>query len=188
MPSPIQVRFVSRNEHKLEEAKAILAPLNVAVTANLHTIEELQTNDTEKLVKDKALKAFQLLGEPLFVEHTGLYLNEMNGLPGGLTQIFWDTLLADRFSELFGQTGRNGVSARTVIAYVDGKRFHLFYGDVNGTIAPTQRGPRDFQWDCVFIPEGHDKTFAEMGSFKNSISMRKKALDQFAKHFGSGAK
>ena len=58
-------------------------------------IEELQTIDTDKLVRDKAIKAFEHLGEPLFVEHTGLYLNKLNGSFGGLTQIFWDTLLAD---------------------------------------------------------------------------------------------
>lgn len=188
MTTPIQVRFVSRNPLKLEEAKTILAPLGVSVAATLHTIEELQTENTERLVKDKALKAFQFLGEPLFVEHTGLYLDDLNGLPGGLTQIFWDTLLADRFSQLFGQKGRNGVVAKTLIAYIDGKKFYLFSGEVKGTIASAPRGTTDFQWDCVFIPDGHAQTFAEMGALKNSISMRKKALDHFAKHFASGAK
>ncbi|MBZ5505303.1 MAG: non-canonical purine NTP pyrophosphatase [Acidobacteriia bacterium] len=95
MKSSIEIRFVSRNSHKLEEAKAILAPQGVIVSPDLYTIEELQTDDTKRLVKDKASKAFQRLGELLFVEHTGLYLDELNGLPGGLTQIFWDKLEAD---------------------------------------------------------------------------------------------
>jgi XTP/dITP diphosphohydrolase len=188
MPNPIELRFVSRNQHKLDEAKKILAPLGVSVTATLYTIEELQTNNTDRLVKDKALKAFRHLGEPVFVEHTGLYLDELNGLPGGLTQIFWDTLEADRFSELFGQKGHNRVLARTVIAYIDGKRVYLFSGEVGGTITCPPRGTKDFQWDCVFVPDGHDKTFAEMGDAKNCISMRKKALDQFASHFTKGPK
>ena len=185
MANPIEIRFVSRNPHKLEEAKTILGPLGVSVIADQFAIEEIQTDNTEKLVKDKALKAFERLGEPVFVEHTGLYLDELNGLPGGLTQVFWDKLLADRFAELFGKDGHNVVTAKTVIAYVDGKRFNLFYGEVKGTIASPPRGSRDFQWDCLFVPDGHDKTFAEMGPLKNSISMRKKALDHFAKHFVS---
>src|SRR5258708_6919794 len=97
-----RLRFVSRNRFKLDEAKAILDPLGVFVLPVEKAIEELQTKDTKALVRDKALKAFEYLGEPLFVEHTGLYLNYLNGLPGGLTQIFWDNLQADRFSELFG--------------------------------------------------------------------------------------
>ena len=40
------------------------------------------------------------------------------------------------------------------------------------------RGNRDFQWDCVFQPDTYDKTFAEMGEQKNTISMRKIALEK----------
>jgi XTP/dITP diphosphohydrolase len=131
------------------------------------------------LVRDKALKAFEYLGEPLFVEHTGLYLDYLNGLPGGLTQIVWDRLEADRFAQLFGTTD-DKVLARTVIGYVDGKKCHFFEGEISGRISSQPRGPRGFQWDCVFVPEGFDKTFAELGDKKNEISMRKQALDKFA--------
>ena len=177
-----EIRFVSGNQQKLDEARAILEHLDIVVSPLKYSIEELQTIDTERLVRDKALKAFKQLGEPLFVEHTGLYLKELNGFPGGLTQIFWDTLLADRFAALFGKSGHNQVTAKTVIGYIDGKRFNLFQGEVHGTVAETPRGNRDFQWDCVFVPDGHDKTFAELGDVKNQISMRKLALDRFAGH------
>ena len=50
---------------------------------------------------------------------------------------------------------------------------------MSGTLAPEPRGDPS-QWDCVFIPEGSDRTFAEMGERKNEVSMRRKALDQFA--------
>jgi XTP/dITP diphosphohydrolase len=182
MTPTLEIRFVSRNSYKLEEARKILAPLNLVVSPVQYAIEELQTIKTQALVKDKALKAFEHLGEPLFVEHTGLYLDQLNGLPGGLTQIFWDELKADRFSELFGSPGRNKVAAKTVIGYIDGKRFWFFEGDVQGTVASSPRGPGGFQWDCVFVPDGYSETFAELGDKKNDISMRKKALDKFAAH------
>ena len=51
-------------------------------------------------MKDKTLKAFVRVGRSLFAEHTGLYLAHLSGLPGGLTQSFWDTLEADRFAEM----------------------------------------------------------------------------------------
>ena len=46
-------------------------------------------------------------------------------------------------------------------------------------------GPEDFQWDCVFIPDGSTMTFAEMGTDKDNISMRRKALDKFAAHLNA---
>lgn len=176
----LEIRFLSGNKFKIEEASQILERAGVSVVPVNAKVEELQTEDTSRLVKDKAIKAFEKIGRPLFVEHTGLYIDYMNGLPGGLTQIFWDTLQADKFTQLFGKEGENTLVAKTVIGFVDGKRFHLFEGSVKGNVPPKPIGNRDFQWDCVFVPEGETKTFAELGERKNEISMRKKALDQFA--------
>ncbi|UTF58924.1 non-canonical purine NTP pyrophosphatase [Gilvimarinus sp. DA14] len=176
----LEIRFLSGNKFKIKEASLILKGAGVSVVPVKAKVEELQTEDTSRLVKDKALKAFEKIGRPLFVEHTGLYIDYMNGLPGGLTQIFWDTLQADKFTQLFGKGGENTLVAKTVIGFVDGKRFHLFEGCVKGYVPTEPIGNRDFQWDCVFVPEGESKTFAELGERKNEISMRKKALDQFA--------
>lgn len=188
MPTQFEVRFVSSNKHKVREAAAILEPAGVTVISSAIKIEELQTKETERLVRDKVMKAFKDLGRPLFVEHTGLYLEHLNGFPGGLTQIFWDTLGPDLFSELFGKLAPVKTAiARTIIGYCDGKRVHSFSGEIAGEIVPEPRGPRDFQWDCVFQPVGYSKTFAEMGDEKNKISMRRQALDKFAAHLGAGA-
>jgi XTP/dITP diphosphohydrolase len=182
------VRFVSRNEHKLREAVAILAKVGVQVIPLKIPVEELQTEDPERLVRDKALKAFEEVGRPLFVEHTGLYLNHLKGLPGGLTQIFWDKLEADHFAALFGETSDTRVVAKTMVGYIDTKKLFTFSGEIPGRIIATPRGSRDFQWDCVFVPEGFGETFAEMGEKKNEISMRRLALDQFARFLAGGGK
>lgn len=175
-----EIRFLSGNNFKIKEASLILERVGVSVVPVNAKVEELQTECTSRLVKDKAIKAFEKIGRPLFVEHTGLYIDYMNGLPGGLTQIFWDKLRADKFTQLFGKEGENTLVAKTVIGFVDGKRFLLFEGSVKGHVPTKPIGNRDFQWDCVFVPEGETKTFAELGERKNEISMRKKALDEFA--------
>lgn len=176
-----RLRFVTRNPLKIAEAKMILEKSGVSIAPLEYSIEEIQTPDAKHLVRAKALEAYDHMRQPVFVEHTGLYLDHLNGLlPGGLTQIFWDSLEADRFAELFGNTADTGVVAKTVIGYIDGRRFHSFSGQIRGVIVPEARGPRDFQWDCVFQPEGQALTFAEMGDAKNEISMRRIALDEFA--------
>ncbi|MCY9529334.1 hypothetical protein M5X04_08315 [Paenibacillus alvei] len=184
----MDIRFISGNNYKINEAKLILKDSGINVIPYNVKIEELQTNETEKLIRDKVLKAFSLIGRPLFVEHTGLYIKYLNGFPGGLTQIFWDALEADKFSELFRGIGNKSVTAKTTIGYCDGNNIHYFYGETDGEISSEPRGNRDFQWDCIFIPNGYDKTFAELGDLKNVISMRRIALSSFASHLMKGGK
>lgn len=173
---------MSGNENKIKEVHRILAPVGVDIVPVSRKIEELQTQDVDALVRDKLIKAFQEIGRPLFVEHTGLYLRGLNDLPAGLTQIFWDRLEAKRFTDLVAALGDDKVTAKTVLGYCDGHKMHLFEGAIEGTVPRMPAGPKDFQWDCVFVPDGHTKTFAEMGTDKDDISMRRLALDKFAAH------
>ncbi len=181
-----EIRFISQNQHKIKEVGQILSGVGVKVKPTKLRIEELQTQDVNVLIRDKALKAFDQIRRPLCVEHTGIYIKYLNDFPGGLTQIFWDTLQADRFAELFGNTPDTGITAKTTIGYIDGNRLHIFDGTVTGHIAPNPRGIRDFQWDCIFIPDGYEETFAELGAKKNQISMRRKALDAFVEFLKKG--
>jgi len=177
----MKLLFVSKNKFKHAEATRFLSTLGIDVEATHLEIHELQTVDTEALVRDKATRAFAALGRPLFVEHTGLYLDALNGFPGGLTQIFWDTLQKDRFSELFASKTEQ-VKAVTNIGYVDGRRVHLFRGEIMGKIVSPPRVDHGFQWDCVFQPDGYSQTFSEMGDKKNDISMRSRALELLKEH------
>ena len=179
-----QIRVLSKNPEKIREIKEILDSNDIEVISNKTKIEEIQTENVHHLIEDKALKAYKKIGRPLIVEHTGLYIDKINGLPGGLTQIFWDTLQADKFAEIFGASDKSSkAKAKTIVCYVDGKKFKTFEGEINGYIIDKPRGSKDFQWDCVFVPDDYDQTFAEMGhDKKNNISMRKIALSKFAEY------
>lgn len=177
----MELGFVSSNEYKIKETEAIFAGAGIKIRPYSIKIEEIQTLDVSKLVKDKLLKAFAIIGRPLFVEHTGLYIPALNNFPGGLTQIFWDSLQADLFAQIVGNLDNPEAKAITTIGYCDGKKIHICQGSISGIIAKEPRGNRDFQWDCVFIPNGKDKTFSEMGDEKNHISMRKLAFEELKK-------
>ncbi|HSI90859.1 MAG TPA: non-canonical purine NTP pyrophosphatase, partial [Adhaeribacter sp.] len=57
--------------------------------------------------------------------------------------------------------------------------FHDFEGVVEGTIITAPRGTHGFGYDAVFVPEGYDKTFAEMSAEeKNAISHRSRAIEK----------
>ncbi len=172
----MDIYFLSSNKYKLKEVKEILDSPNITVHSVSRKINEIQSNDMKEIVCDKARKAFPQIGRPVLVEQTGLLIKDFGNLPGGLTQIFWDSLMADRFSEIFSSIGSAVVTAKTVLAYCDGRHIHTFEGETEGHIIHPPRGNRDFQWDCVFQPIGYSQTFAELGDSKNDMSMRRIAL------------
>jgi XTP/dITP diphosphohydrolase len=176
-----QIRFLTKNPGKFRELEQLLDPAEYTLMRDSTDIHELQTEDMEALVRDKVLKAFKLIRHPLIVDHTGLAFDLLNGFPAGLTSVFYDKLGDDGIASLIGKSAKRNVTAVTLIGYCDGRRVYLFRGEARGTVADSPRGKDGFQWDKIFIPEGYDKTYAELGQMKkNEISMRRRAFDQFA--------
>eukprot|EP00922_Rhytidocystis_sp_ex-Travisia-forbesii_P039300 GHVS01058469.1.p2 GENE.GHVS01058469.1~~GHVS01058469.1.p2 ORF type:complete len:103 (+),score=14.02 GHVS01058469.1:331-639(+) len=75
--------------------------------------------------------------------------------------------------------------ARCVFAYCDETTPSplLFEGITEGSIVAEPRGPQNFGWDPIFVPDGFEQTYAEMeSSVKNSISHRYRALEKLKAH------
>lgn len=178
----MKIRFASVNEQKIRDIGEFLEQSGIEIINFPVRIVETQTEDLHQLVSDKLLDAFKLIGKPVFVEHSGLFITSLNGFPGGLTQTFWDRLHAVRFSELIGGLDDPSAVARTLIGYCDGRKRHFFEGEVAGKISREPAGDEGFEWDNVFIPDGYSCTFAELGGVHNDLSMRKRALDAFVTH------
>lgn len=172
----MELRFVTKNAYKFSEFEKLFEGTGHRILQSTETIDEIQTEDLEALVLDKLIKAYNKIRRPVFVDHTGLQLEKLEGLPNGLTEIFWERLQNERLCNLFADTS---VIAVRLIAYCDGKSLKTFRGEARGRIAPTPRGPEGFQWDPIFIPEGFSETFAEMGDRKHTISMRRLAINHF---------
>ena len=174
----MEIYFMSSNKNKLKEIAELLNSPNITVHAVLNTIKEIQSNDMNEIAARKALEAFQQIRRPVLVDQTGLFIKNFGNLPGGLTQIFWDSLGAEKFSDIFAKNQPANATASIVIAHCDGKKIRLFEGSIDGRIVCPPRGDRQFQWDCIFEPNGYDQTFAEMGEQKKDISMRKIAIEK----------
>lgn len=175
--------FVTKNPDKYNEVSKILEPYGIDVEWANITIKEIQSENMDEIAKNKALKAFKEMMAPVIVEHDGLILEEYGQIPGGLTQVFWDALQAEKFSRLFARDKETEAVAQSVIAYCDGRKVKLFRGEVKGKILTEPRENQQFQWDCIFCPEGYDETYSQMSANKkNEISMRRRALDQLGKY------
>ena len=177
------ITFITSNDNKAREVEAILGMKVEKVDIEL---PEIQALDVEDVVIDKAKGAYEAVKRVLVVEDTGLYISSLNGFPGALAKWVLKTLGRETLCELLSGKDRSAM-AKTCVCLHDGKKFHLFIGSIKGTIAQFPRGNSGFGWDSIFIPEGYDKTFAELGSVeKNKISMRQIAFRKLHDYFMQG--
>ncbi|MFA6877984.1 MAG: non-canonical purine NTP pyrophosphatase [Fusobacterium sp.] len=179
----MKVYFMSKNKRKIQDAQKAsdLLKLGIEVLHIDYDVEEIQSGDDKKLIKDKVIKAFKVLRRPVCVEQTGIYIKEFGNLPGGLTSIVWDNLGAENFCKFFSR-GTNTVLMKSIVGYCDGQNVKVFLGECYGSIAPKATGIREDRLDRVFIPRGYYKTFADLGDKKNDISTRIIAFKKFFKY------
>jgi XTP/dITP diphosphohydrolase len=171
------IYFVTSNDNKLKEFKEILGMDNIKRID--FELLEIQAVNVEDVAKEKILYAYQKIGKPVFAEDSGLYLEELNGLPGALIRSFLERLSLEQFSNLV--KGDRRATAKTCLAYCpDGEEVLFFIGEIHGRINLIPLGSNGFGWDSIFIPDGENETFGQMSKEKkNSISMRNIACLKF---------
>ena len=179
--------FATNNQHKVDEIKKIIGDKFKLVTLQEAgiTIDIPEPYDTlEANASEKSAVIQRIAGENCFSEDTGLEVAVLNGEPGvksaryaGEGRNFQQNI--DKL--LHNLQGKKNREARfkTVISLIWHNQEYLFEGICNGRIVDNQKGLEGFGYDPVFIPEGSDKTFAEMGmDEKNIFSHRRKATDK----------
>lgn len=184
-----KIVFATNNAHKLEEVAAILGnSYEVLSLREIGCYDDIpETADTfagNALQKAQYVK--EHYGYDCFADDSGLEVDILDGAPGifsarysgGGSEANMDKLLHN----LTGKSER-GAQFRTVIALLIGEESRLFEGIVRGTIIEERRGEGGFGYDPIFVPEGYDQTFAELGSeIKNHISHRAKAVKQLVEY------
>jgi XTP/dITP diphosphohydrolase len=182
-----EIFFASNNPGKVAEIKAILGPsFAVSSPADLGITGELREtgNNLEANALEKARYFFEKLKMPVFADDSGLEVAALDGRPGvnsadyaGAGRNSLENMLL-LLRELENAENRKAKFV-AVIAYVDRNGEHLFRGEIAGKIAPGMKGNHGFGYDPLFIPEGLDRTFAELGEdIKNTLSHRKLAVNK----------
>ena len=181
------ITFITGNNKKLEEVKNILNTntLNQSITLKSMKLDlpELQ-GDPEYIVSEKCRIASLTVDGPVLVEDTSLCFNALGGMPGPYIKWFEDKIGLVGLNNLLMAYEDKSAIAKCIFGYKEcnGSPIHIFTGNVYGSIVEP-RGPLNFGWDPIFLPDGYTETFAEMNSeTKNEISHRYKAL-QLVKEF-----
>ncbi|MFT3768946.1 MAG: non-canonical purine NTP pyrophosphatase [Minicystis sp.] len=179
-----QYYFSTSSADKVTEAQAVFGPDNPRIRYLCSALTEILDMDLVNVVRAKAAAAYREARLPVIVEHGGLFIEHLSGLPGPLVKPTW-VLLHDRICELVPRGAPRDAEARSAVCFCDGRTRRVFEASVKGTLAEEARGCSGFHWDPVFIPVGKDKTFAEMSlEEKLGVSASAKAYAQLRKELG----
>jgi XTP/dITP diphosphohydrolase len=177
--------FATNNLNKVEEVRNVLGDIFDIITLQEAGIDidipephdTLQANATEK-----SITIFHLTKKNCFSEDSGLEVDALYGEPGVMSARYAGKGRSseDNIKKLLrlmeGEEDRTA-RFRTVISLILDSSEHKFEGICEGKIIDTPKGEKGFGYDPVFIPDGSDKTFAEMDiEEKNKFSHRKKAM------------
>lgn len=184
-----KIVFATNNAHKLEEVAAILGE-NYEVLSLREISCEADIPETADTFAGNALQKAHYVkehfGYDCFADDSGLEVDALDGAPGVYSARYSGGGSEENMTKLLHNlTGKSerGAQFRTVIALLIGEETQLFEGIVRGTIIEERRGEGGFGYDPIFVPEGYELTFAELGSeVKNRISHRAKAVELLAQY------
>ena len=180
----------TNNAHKLEEIAAILGDeMELLSLKDINCHAEIpETADTlEGNARQKAMYIYENYGMDCFADDTGLEVDALNGAPGVFSARYAgdghdsEANMQKLLKELKGKENRKA-QFRTAICLIMESKEYLFEGIVKGAIIEEKRGGAGFGYDPIFVPEGYDQTFAELGNdIKNTISHRARAVEKLCK-------
>ncbi len=199
----MKIVFATNNQHKLQEIRDILGS-DYEVVSLKEIGCDVDIPETGNTLEENALQKAQYVYDhyhlSCFADDTGLEVEALDGAPGVHSARYAEGTdhdseanMAKLLRELDGKKNRKA-RFRTVICYIEKKdvcpcgctsikKIHQFDGIVNGSIATEKHGTEGFGYDPIFVPEGYDQSFAQLGEeIKNGISHRARAVAKLAEY------
>ena len=199
----MKIVFATNNQHKLQEIRDILGS-DFEVVSLKEIGCDVDIPETGNTLEENALQKAQYVYDhyhiSCFADDTGLEVEALDGAPGVHSARYAEGTdhdseanMAKLLRELDGKENRQA-RFRTVICYIEKKdvgpcgctsikKVHQFEGIVKGRIATEKHGTEGFGYDPIFVPEGYDKSFAELGEeVKNGISHRARAVAKLVEY------
>ena len=186
--------FATNNQNKVDEIRVVTkGEMNIITLKEAGIdIDIPEPHDTlEANASEKSGVIHRLTNQNVFSEDTGLEVEALNGEPGvksarygGEGRDFQANI--DKLLVNLARKSNRKAQFRTVVSLILNEKEYLFEGICKGKIIDVQRGGKGFGYDPIFIPDGAEKTFAEMTmEEKNNYSHRKKAISKLCVFLGN---
>ena len=180
--------FATNNAHKLSEMSSILGDKIELLSLKDINCDVDIPETADNLEGNAILKSEYIYNNyniNCFADDTGLEVEALNGEPGVYSARYADGESHDSMANMkkllhkLENVENRSAQFRTVISLIlDGKKY-VFEGIVKGRISKERKGEKGFGYDPIFIPEGYENSFAELGEdVKNKISHRAKAVEK----------
>lgn len=185
----MELIFATNNPHKSREIQALLPEeITILSLKDIDFQGDIPENQStlEGNAREKAGYIYERYGMNCFADDTGLEIDALSGEPGVYSARYAG---ADKdpganmdkvLRQLEGVSDRRARFKCVISLIIDGEE-KRFDGVVNGQILHKKRGSQGFGYDPIFLPDGYDRTFAEMPlELKNKISHRSQAINKLA--------
>ena len=189
-----KIIIATKNEGKYKEFTKIIVNLMSGIFVDniifAPDVADLIVEETGKSYAENAmLKArawAEKTGLPCLADDTGLEVVALDGAPGLYSSRIVPGRDVDkaqwRLSKLGGEADRRARFATALALCVPGEYTIITEGSCTGKIAEGLSGNGGFGYDPVFVPDGYERTFAELPlEVKNEISHRADAFRKLAK-------
>lgn len=185
----MKIVFATNNAHKLDEVRQVVGDKFTLVSLReCGIVDDIPENEPtlEGNALAKARYIYERTGADCFADDTGLEVDALGGEPGVRSARYATDGHDDEANKRLLLERLQGVENRaaqfrTAVALIMGGKEYLFEGIVRGRIATEQHGEGGFGYDPLFVPEGYDRTFAQMSAEeKNAISHRGRAVRKLA--------
>ncbi len=165
--------IITHNRNKYMEIKKFIPALRMVDME----YPEIQADTLEEVVEFALQYLRSRIEGNYIIDDSGLFIDALNGFPGVYSAYVFKTIGNDGILKLLKYEENRSATFKTVIGlHYQGEDF-LFTGICRGTIIDEKRGDKGFGYDPIFVPEGYDKTFAEMSTAeKNAVSHRGNAI------------
>ena len=169
-----KVCIVTGNSGKVESLKRKLNKYNIEVEQKELELFEIQADEIEEVSINKAKQAYEILKEPLIVDDSGLFIEELNGFPGVYTKYVLSSIGVNGIMDMMKGKKNRKCGFESVATFVDSNgRVRVFKGDFEeGQIAnEIDNIERKEAWSGlwkIFIPFGYDKTLSQFSPKERS--------------------
>ena len=183
----MELVFATNNKHKIEEISTMArGKFRILGLKDIGCMSDLpETHSTiEENALEKALYVYSHYGKNCFSDDSGLFVDVLGGKPGVYSARYAGPQKDSNDNNQLLLKNLDGINNRkacfrTVIALVFNGEKYTFDGVVEGKIALQPVGDNGFGYDPLFIPDGYDKTFAQLSAEeKNSLSHRHFAFEK----------
>lgn len=158
------VYFATSNQQKIQIAEVVCSEANIIVKAVSVEIDEIQGEDPEMIVRDKARRAYEQLGVPVVVSDDTWNIRALKGFPGPYMKSINHWFEPEDFLRLMNGIEDRHITLHQYLAYTDGSVIQVFQNDINGQIIENVRGKNDKSpnMTVVALDSDNGKTIAEV--------------------------